>query len=105
MNKWQYNLGSYGKKLRNFINEGDLSKENCENILKQIIACCEFLPSQLTNDDIVWYAYDLQEIIDDCGDVQYCLDENDEDYNISETNYMLEKFYDLMDSMRVWVAI
>lgn len=105
MSKWDYDLKVYGKTLRELITQGDSSKENCENILKQIIVCCEYLQKKLTDDDKEWYEYDLEEIIEDCEDVKYYLEEDDEDSNEEEINDMLERFYDLMDSMRVWVAL
>ena len=105
MAKWDYDLKDYGKTLRDLINEGDSSKENCEKILKQIVVCCEYLQKKLTDEDKEWYEYDLEEMIEDCGDAKYYLEEDDEEHNEDEINNILEKFYDLMDSMRVWVAL
>lgn len=104
MSKWEYDLKGYGKTLRELVTEGDSSKENCENILKQIITCCKYLQERLTDEDEECYGYDLEEMIEDCDDAKYCLEEDDEDYNEYEINDALEKFYDLMDTMRVWVA-
>ena len=105
MCKWDYDLKSYGKRLRELITEGDSSKENCENILNQIITCCEYLQKKLTNEDKEWYEYDLEEMVGDCESVKCYLEEDDEDFNESEMNDLLTCFYDLMDSMRVWVAL
>lgn len=105
MAKWDYDLGSYGLKLRELITEGDSSKENCENVLKQIIVCCEYLLKNLTDEDDDWYKMDLDDLIQDCEDTQYYLDEDDEEVNEDNINDVLETFYDLMDSMRVWVAL
>ena len=105
MSKWEYDLSIYGKQLRELITEGDSSKENCENILKQVIACCEYLQNKLTDEDKEYYEYDLEEIISDCDDVKCYLEEDDEDFNEREMNDILACFYDLMDSMRVWVAL
>lgn len=103
MSKWDYNLGVYGEHLRELI-KGDSSKENCENILKHIIVCCEYLKKKLTNEDKEWYEYDLEEIIEDCEDTKYYLDEDDYESNEDNINDVLTTFYDLMDTMRVWVA-
>ncbi len=105
MSKWEYDLRFHGTHLRGLITQGDSSKENCENILEQIINCCEYLQKRLTDEDEECYGYDLTEMIEDCNDVKYYLEEDDEDLNEGEINDMLEKFYDLMDSMRVWVAL
>ena len=103
MVKWDYDLKLYGKQLRELIN-GDSSKENCENILKQVSACCEYLQKILTDEDKEWYEYNLEDMISDCEDVKCYLEEDDEDFNEIEINDILTCFYDLMDSMRVWVA-
>ena len=105
MSKWDYDLQSYGLKLRELITQGDSSKENCENILKQVTVCCEYLQKIITDEDKEYYEYDLKEMISDCEDVGYYLEEDDEDFNEAEINDILECFYDLMDSMRVWVAL
>lgn len=104
MSKWDYNLGFYGEHLRELI-KGDSSKDNCENILKHIIVCCEYVQKKLTDEDRDWYEYDLEEMIEDCDDAKYYLEEDDEEANEEEINHILECFYDLMDSMRVWVAL
>ena len=41
----------------------------------------------------------------DCEDTKYYLDEYDEESNEDNINDILNDFYDLMDSMRVWVGI
>lgn len=105
MSKWEYDLKVYGKTLRELITQGDSSKENCENILKQIIACCEYLQEKLTDEDEECYGYDLEEMIEDCDDLKYYLEEYDEDFNEGEINDILEEFYDLMDEMRVWITL
>ena len=104
MSKWQYDLKTYGKNLREYINEGDSSKEHCETILNQIILCCNYLLDNITNEDKNWYEMDLEDFIQDCEDTQYYLDEDDEEVNEDNINDVLETFYDLMDSMRVWVS-
>ena len=104
MSKWNYNLSFYGEYLRELI-KGDSSKENCENILKHIIVCCEYLQKKLTDEDKECYEYDLEEIVDDCEDAKWCLEEDDEEYNEERVNDVLNDFYDLMDTIRVWVAL
>ena len=104
MSKWEYDLKTMGKNLRDYINEGDSSKEHCETILDQIICCCNYLLENLTNDDRNWYEIDLEELIQDCDDTRYYLDEDDYESNEDNINDVLTTFYNLMDSMRVWVA-
>ena len=105
MAKWDYNLSHRGNYLRELIKKDDSSKENCENILKQIIVCCEYLQTKLSDEDRDWYEYDLEEMIEDCEDTKSYFDEFNEDSNEDNINYMLEQFYDLMDNMRVWIPV
>lgn len=105
MGKWDYDLKTMGKNLREYINEGDPSKEHCETILEQLIICCNYLQENLTNEDKEWYELDLEELIQDCEDTKYYLDEDDYESNEDNINDVLTTFYDLMDSMRVWVAL
>jgi predicted translin family RNA/ssDNA-binding protein len=105
MSKWDYDLKFHGAHLRELITQGDSSKENCENILQQIINCCEYLQKILTDEDKECYEFDLEEMIEDCNDTKYYLEEYDEDFNEREVDSILSEFYDLMDSMRVWVAL
>ena len=105
MAKWEYDLGKDAKKLRVLIVEGDASKESCIKILDQMIVCCEYAEAQLTLSDREEYEYDICTLADDCEDLKWCLEEDDEEYNEERMNDILNAFYDLMDSMRVWVAL
>ena len=102
---WDYNLSTRGSYLRELIQLDDSSKENCEKILNQIIVCCEYLKTKLSDEDRDWYGDDLADIIDDCEDTRWCLDEFDEDNNEDNINDILEEFYDLMDTLRVWIPV
>ena len=105
MTKWDYNLSHRGNYLRELIDKDDSSKENCENILNQIIVCCQYLKTQLTQEDKDWYECDLEEMIEDCEDTKCYLDEFDEETNEDNVNDTLTGFYDLMDTMRVWIPV
>ena len=105
MSNWDYDLKDHGKTLRELIIKGGSSKENCENILKQVIGCCEYLQTKLTDEDKDWYEYDLENMIEDCEDAKCYLEEDNDEVNEREINDILEDFYDLMDTMRVWVAL
>ena len=104
MRKWKYDLNEDGKKLRELINYGS-SKANCEKILEQIIVCCEHAEAQLTLDDREEYEYDINTLAEDCEDTRWCLEEDNEEYNEGLVNDALNEFYNLMDYMRVWVAL
>lgn len=104
MARWKYDLKEDGKKLRELIDQGS-SKANCEKILVQMILCCEHAEAQLTLDDREEYEYDIDTLATDCEDLRWCLEEDDEEYNEDRVNDILTEFYDLMDHMRVWVAL
>ena len=105
MAKWDYDLKELGKELRELLNKEDSSKENCEKILRQVISCCKFVQKIASLEDIEWYEIDLQDLIQDCEDTQYYLDEYDEESNEDNVNDVLDKFYDLMDEMGVWIPV
>lgn len=105
MARWDYNLKTHGLKLRELVDVDNASQENCTKILEQMIVCCKHLQEILTEEDKEWYKYDLEEMITDCEDTKSYLYELDEESNEDNINDMLEQFYDLMDSMRVWVAM
>ena len=69
-----------------------------------MILCCEYAEAQLTLSDREEYGYDIDTLATDCEDLKWCLEEDDEEYNEERMNEVLNDFYDLMDSMRVWVA-
>lgn len=105
MAKWSYDLKDNGIKLRDLIREGDASEDNCLAILEQMIVCCKWLQTKLTDEDRDCYEFDIEEMIEDCEDTKYYLDEDDGDSNEDNMDDILDKFYDLMDEMRVWVAL
>lgn len=105
MAKWEYDLKENGKKLRELIRSGDSSKENCEKILNQMIFCCNELQIIFTDKDKNLYQLDIEDFIQDCEDTKYYLDAYDEESNEGNINDILNDFYDLMDSIRVWVGI
>ena len=105
MARWDYNLKTHGLKLRELVDVDNASQENCTKILEQMIVCCKYLQEILTEEDKEWYEYDLEEMIQNCEDIKCYLDEFDEDSNEDNINDILEQFYDLMDSMSVWIAL
>lgn len=105
MIRWKYELKETGVALRELLDECDVSEANCLKILQQIIACCEYLKPQLTDDDQEYYGEDLDDLIEECKETKSYIDEYDEESNEDNINDMLDKFYDLMDLMRVWVTL
>lgn len=104
MIRWSYDLKEQGSKLREAINEGEASREACEEILNQIINCCQYLKEQFTIDDRNDYEWDIDQLIEDCEDTKFYLDEYDEDSNADNIDEVLDRFYDLMDLIRVWIG-
>lgn len=105
MAKWDYNLSHRGNYLRELIQKGDPSKENCTQIVEQIIVCCKWLQTHLTEEDKDYYGEDIEAMIDECEDTRYYFDEYDEGANEDTINDLLDEFYDLMDEMRVWIGV
>lgn len=105
MARWNYDLKTNGVKLKDLIYKDDSSQENCIAILEQMITCCKWLQAKLTEEDREDYDYDLEEMIQECEDTKYYLDEFDEAVNEDNINDILDQFYDLMDEMRVWIGV
>jgi predicted translin family RNA/ssDNA-binding protein len=105
MARWNYNLRTNGAQLKDLIYQDDSSQHNCIAIIEQMILCCKWLQTKLTEEDKDDYEWDLEEMIQDCEDTKCYLDEFDEDSNEDNINDILEKFYDLMDEMRVWIGV
>ena len=104
MARWEYDLKTMGKNLREYIDECDSSKEHCETVLGQVVVCCKYLLENLSSRDKEWYETDLDELIQDCEDAKYYLDEYDYESNSDNVDDVLTTFYDLMDSIGVWVG-
>lgn len=105
MANWNYDLKTNGIKLRDLIRKGDSSQKNCLAILEQMVVCCKWLQTKLTEEDKDCYGFDIEDLIEDCEDTKYYLDEFDEDSNEDNIDEMLGEFYDLMDEMRVWITL
>lgn len=105
MIRWKYELKEAGVVLRELLDHGDASEANCLKILQQVIVCCEYLKSKLTKDDEEYYGEDLDYLIEECEEAKYCIDEYDEESNEDNIDDVLDKFYDLMDLMRVWITL
>ena len=101
MAKWKYDLKMYGQELRRLINE----EEECEEILKHIKVCCNYLLKIMNSTDREEWEEDLEELIELCDDTLDVLEEDDDDYNQDCVNDVLTEFYDTMDYMKVWVAL
>lgn len=103
MANWDYNLKTNGAKLRDLIHNADASKENCAQIIEQVIVCCKWLQTHLAEEDKDW-DYDIEDLIQECEDTKCYLDEYDWESNEDNINDLLDTFYDLMDTMRVWIG-
>lgn len=104
MAKWNYDLKINGAELKGLIDKDEASQANCVAILNQIIVCCKWLQTNMTDDDKDCYEWNIEDMIDECEDVKCYLDEFDWESNEDNINDSLDNFYDLMDEMRVWIG-
>ena len=101
MANWKYKLKS-GKALRDAID----AEDNVET-LNALRACFEEIHRAMPD------MYDEDDLEDDINEIENQLDncENYADYDMTyddiedEINYMLNGFYDLCDSYRIWVGL
>ena len=100
MGRWIYTLKS-GEALRNAIEDDDYDK-----VLDLLAVCLKEINAKFPDD------YEDYELEDDLEDIENQRDnlENYADYDMTyedvedEINYLLDKFYDLCDGLRVWVG-
>jgi len=101
MAKWKYTLKN-GEALRKAIYD-----EDSRAVLDTLAKCCAEVYDHFPDE------YDEYQYNEDIEDISNQLDnlENYADYDMSyedvedEINYLLTKFYDLCDYLRIWVAL
>ena len=91
MAKWNYTL-HWGKQLRESIKD-----EDTKMVVKCLIACYRELLNKLSDDDMEWKQFDIEDEI-------ACLENYDED-DEDEIDFCLAEFYDICDDVGAWVAI
>lgn len=101
MGQWQYTLKN-GKALRAAIGEED----DYGKVLDALAACLKEINAKFPDD---YEDYELEEDLDDIENQRDNL-ENYADYDMTyedvedEINYLLDRFYDLCDGLRIWVG-
>ena len=88
MAQWNYTL-KWGKQLHEAIYDEDV-----EMVVKCLIACYRELLNKLSDEDRDWKEFDIEEEI-------FCLENFDEEEDVDD---YLERFYDICDDVRAWVA-
>lgn len=102
MAQWKYTLKN-GKALRDAIEDGD----DYGKVLDLLAACLKEINAKFPDN---YEDYSLEEDLDDIENQKDNL-ENYEEYGMTfddveeEINYLLDKFYDLCDALRVWVGL
>ena len=89
MAKWNYTL-RFGKNLREAI-----EAEDVEAVVKCLIACYRELLNKLSDEDMEWKQFDIEDAI-------FNLENFDEGEVVDD---YLEYFYDICDDVRAWIAI
>ena len=106
MNKWKYKLESHGRKLRELLDKDDTITTILE-IYNQMEVCLKSLLKMLDPRDLEEWKYDIESMIEDiqmaCPDIE----DSELIYNDEEAilNRHMKDFYDLCDSMRVWIGL
>jgi len=101
MGQWKYTLKN-GKALRAAIGEGD----DYGKVLDALAACLKEINAKFPDD---YEDYELEEDLEDIENQRDNL-ENYADYDMTyedvedEINYLLDRFYDLCDGLRIWVG-
>ena len=102
MAQWKYTLKN-GKALRAAIQDED----DYGKVLDLLAACLKEINAKFPDD---YEEYELEEDLEDIENQRDNL-ENYAEYDMTfddveeEINYLLDKFYDLCDALRVWVGL
>lgn len=102
MKNWVYTCKNF-KKVRNLIDEGEETSQNCLKILWELKNCCNELSKlNLTN----WFFQDLfEDLKSEIQEDLALVDTNKYEDCEYFTNYYLKEFYDLCDTSCVWLGI
>lgn len=104
MTKWRYNLQN-GKALRDALEDNSGTPEEIIKVLDLIKKCYEEINEAFPDE------YDRDDCADDCSycDVQIDNINDSDDMTLDEVeeevNYILHEFYDLCDSMKIFIPL
>jgi len=106
MAKWDYTLDK-GRELRELINEQKQTVEQVILINKKLVECIDEIRLIVTPDILDSYEDEIDELL---GNLEMSLpdiDNEDNDYEEieEEINFSLSEFYDLCDSLRIWIEM
>ena len=114
--KWKYDLKSFGKELRQCINEGGEDLESCRKTLRALENCYKLIKSKVSEDDeeeiseeyrTVRQHIDILSIEDESEREDRLLDENFDGYNpaLECVNDDLRIFYNICDDYSIWIGV
>lgn len=103
MRKWKYTLKN-SKELRSVINE-----ENYLEVLKELIKAYKQIVEIEIKDDIIKTSEEEDTLNDYISDIQdyidYELMDIENTNQEEDINYFLDDFYDLCDSLNIWINL
>lgn len=113
--KWKYDLKSFGKELRQCINEGGEDLESCRKTLRALESCYKLIKSKVSEDDweeiseeyrTVRQHIDILSVEDEAEREDRLLDEDFTGYNLALecVNDDLRVFYNICDDYSIWVG-
>ena len=106
MEKWKYKLEDEGRRLRQLIDESDLTLETVIAVYNQMITCLKLLKVKLSGRDKNDLSYEIDSMIED---YRLACPEDTDVYNYYEEednlNFNLREFYDFCDDNRVWIGL
>ena len=95
MANWEYTIRN-GKALHKAI-----ESENIEAVVECLLKCYRELYDKLSEEDMDWRGYDIEDTIDILTVYHVSHDEDDED----DIDNYLDDFYDLCDELRAWITL
>ena len=106
MSKWKYKLEATGKSFRESLTSEAETAATVINVYRCISNCLESLKKMLSKADSDLWLYEIETMMED---LEIACPENDPDFDYEEQkenlNCYLTDFYNLCDTMRVWVGL
>lgn len=107
MKKWKYEVKSLSIQLRELINESNSDYSDCVKILEKTVEICKYIKTILSEKDKDIWEDSFDDMIERIKDsLEYEISEdNDEEDNENVVNYYLGDFYDLCDTVNIFLAV
>ena len=111
MAKWNYDMSTAGKSLRDAIAADSQSIESCQLVLDRLLNCFDWIKEHCISKIVASfesyrpYVFETIDELKEMQDPHYVLETDDYEFAEEAVNQHLKDFYDLCDMYKIWVGI